>query len=72
LGNYGTGAIMAVPAHDDRDLDFATTFKLPVVEVIKDDILVNSSQKYNGKKQMGKKGSVRITMTKKAQSRFLS
>jgi leucyl-tRNA synthetase len=50
LGNYGTGAIMAVPAHDDRDLDFATTFKLPVVEVIKDDILVNSSQKYNGKK----------------------
>ncbi len=50
LGNYGTGAIMAVPAHDDRDLDFATTFKLPVVEVIKDGILVNSSSKYNGKK----------------------
>lgn len=50
LGNYGTGAIMAVPAHDDRDLDFATAFKLPVVEVIKDGILVNSSQKYNGKK----------------------
>lgn len=34
LGNVGTGAIMAVPAHDQRDIDFAKTFKLPVVTVI--------------------------------------
>ena len=32
--SYGTGAIMAVPAHDERDYEFATTFKLPIVEVI--------------------------------------
>lgn len=31
---YGTGAIMAVPAHDTRDYDFAKKFKLPVIEVI--------------------------------------
>lgn len=34
LGGYGTGAIMAVPAHDERDLAFAEKFNLPVVKVI--------------------------------------
>jgi leucyl-tRNA synthetase len=34
LAEYGTGAIMAVPAHDQRDLDFALAFGLPVREVV--------------------------------------
>ncbi|MDD4699595.1 MAG: leucine--tRNA ligase [Oscillospiraceae bacterium] len=34
LVSYGTGAIMAVPAHDTRDYDFAKTFDLPIVEVV--------------------------------------
>ena len=34
LADYGTGAVMAVPAHDQRDLDFARTYGLPVVEVV--------------------------------------
>ena len=34
LMGYGTGAIMAVPAHDERDFEFATLFNLPIVEVI--------------------------------------
>lgn len=34
LSGYGTGAIMAVPAHDDRDYGFAKKFDLPIVEVI--------------------------------------
>ena len=33
LASYGTGAIMAVPAHDQRDYDFAKKFNLPIVEV---------------------------------------
>jgi leucyl-tRNA synthetase len=32
--SYGTGAIMAVPAHDERDFEFAKKFKLPIVKVI--------------------------------------
>ena len=35
LATYGTGAIMAVPAHDTRDWEFATKFGLPIVEVVK-------------------------------------
>jgi leucyl-tRNA synthetase len=34
LVSYGTGAIMAVPAHDERDYEFAKTFDLPIAEVI--------------------------------------
>ena len=35
LSSYGTGAIMAVPAHDTRDFEFATKFKLPIIQVVK-------------------------------------
>ncbi len=34
LVTYGTGAIMAVPAHDERDWDFAKKFNLPIIEVV--------------------------------------
>src|SRR5205085_5829280 len=45
LMDYGTGAIMAVPAHDERDREFAERFDLPIVTVIEDDgRLINSAQ----------------------------
>ena len=34
LGGYGTGAIMAVPAHDERDFAFAEKFNLPIIQVV--------------------------------------
>ena len=55
LGHYGTGAIMAVPAHDERDYEFARKFNLPIKEVVlneekfigqaneKEGVLINSN-----------------------------
>jgi len=62
LADYGTGAIMSVPGHDERDFEFATKYGLPIVQVIRpvnevtpvvlpfvseDGVLLNSGE-YNG------------------------
>ncbi|MBD3281215.1 leucine--tRNA ligase, partial [Candidatus Uhrbacteria bacterium] len=39
LAEYGTGAIMAVPAHDERDFEFAKKFNLPIVKVVEPPVL---------------------------------
>jgi leucyl-tRNA synthetase len=39
LGHYGTGALMSVPAHDERDYEFAKRFNLPIVKVLEADEL---------------------------------
>ena len=47
---YGTGAIMAVPAHDQRDYDFAKKFGIDIIEVIKGGDITNRSTTYTGNK----------------------
>ena len=47
LASYGTGAIMAVPAHDERDFDFAKVFDLPIVQVV---AAANSDEAKNASK----------------------
>lgn len=48
LMEYGTGALMAVPAHDERDLAFAEAFGLPVREVVTDDGVLTGSGELDG------------------------
>jgi len=48
LISYGTGAIMGVPAHDERDLQFAEQFRLPIREVISSDGILMNSGPFNG------------------------
>ena len=49
LADYGTGAIMCVPAHDDRDFEFATKFNIPIIQVIaKDGKEIETAPEYRG------------------------
>ncbi len=48
LADYGTGAIMCVPAHDERDFEFATKFNIPITQVIAKDgeVIENMTEAY--------------------------
>ena len=48
LSDYGTGAVMAVPAHDDRDFEFASKYNLDILEVIDEDNEMINSDEFNG------------------------
>ena len=60
---YGTGAIMAVPAHDDRDYEFAKKFGIDIIEVIKGGDI--SKEAYTGDGPMVNSGFLDGTATKK-------
>ncbi len=60
---YGTGAIMAVPAHDTRDYDFAKKFDIPIIEVIKGGDI--SKEAYTGDGEMINSGVLNGLTNKK-------
>ena len=60
---YGTGAIMAVPAHDTRDYEFATKFGIPIIEVIKGGDI--SKEAYTGDGEMVNSGELNGITNKK-------
>jgi leucyl-tRNA synthetase len=59
LGGYGSGAVMAVPAHDERDHEFARKFDLPMKEVISENGKIINSNFLNGLEE--KDGKKKIT-----------
>ncbi len=63
LSSYGTGAIMAVPAHDERDYEFATKFNIPIIEVIKGGNI--SKEAYTGDGEMINSGVLNGMTNKK-------
>ncbi len=67
LMGYGTGAIMAVPAHDTRDFEFAQTFKIPVVRVIE-----GGDLPYEGEGQMVNSDFMDGTSSTKAIGKMIS
>lgn len=60
---YGTGAIMAVPAHDERDYEFANKFNIPIIEVIKGGDI--SKEPYTGDGEMVNSAFLNGIKTKK-------
>ena len=46
LASYGTGAVMAVPTHDQRDYDFALGFNIPMIQVIEGDVSEKAVEKF--------------------------
>lgn len=82
LENYGTGAVMAVPAHDERDFEFATKHNLPIKEVIRPEngekvklpyvqkgILFNSG-KYDGLKSEEARKRITEDLAKTNEAKF--
>ena len=47
LANYGTGIVMAVPTHDQRDYEFAKKFNIPMIQVIEGDVSSGAYEKYD-------------------------
>ena len=47
LANYGTGIVMAVPTHDQRDYEFAKKFNIPMIQVIDGDVSKQAYEKYD-------------------------
>lgn len=82
LTGYGTGAIMAVPAHDERDHEFAKKFELPIIRVVQNDtpdeecsheegIMINSG-KYNGLKSQAMREEVVSELAAKQMAKFVT
>jgi leucyl-tRNA synthetase len=61
LMNYGTGAVMAVPAHDERDREFAEKYNLEIINVITEQNILENSESYNGLSTT--EGKLQLTQT---------
>lgn len=75
VADYGSGMVMAVPAHDQRDFEFAKKYNIPVKWVIKPDIasymVIEKSLPKDKIKDLGKYGDINIEKTDKDWGKFI-
>jgi len=73
LMGYGTGAIMAVPAHDERDFEFAEKFDLPIIEVIeKPEDSDDAERCYHGEGELVNSGQFNGTRSEDAREQVVA
>jgi leucyl-tRNA synthetase len=60
LASYGTGAVMAVPAHDERDFEFAQKYELPITEVVAPSVVDERNPHVEGKEVVTRKATISI------------
>ncbi len=73
LMGYGTGAIMAVPAHDERDFEFAEKFDLPVIEVVeKPENSDDNNRCYHGEGELVNSGQFNDTRSEDAREQVVA
>ncbi len=73
LMGYGTGAIMAVPAHDERDFEFAEKFELPIIEVVeKPENSDDAERCYHGEGELVNSGQFNGTRSEDAREQIVA
>lgn len=72
LGGYGTGALMAVPAHDERDHEFATKFDLPIIQVVEKPEGESDAETYTGEGVLVNSGAFNGERSEDAREQIVS
>lgn len=71
LVSYGTGAIMAVPAHDERDYEFAKKFDIPIVQVLAKSFMGTRDSKIREDKPMTNRDVVNVVIKHPTENKYL-
>lgn len=71
LASYGTGAIMAVPAHDERDYEFAKKFNLPIIQVIAKNFVGSGESAIRSDKKMTERRVVNAIIKHPTEEKYL-